>query len=523
MADNKDDFSSIEFKEDLYGKIRGQLFTKSHSFYPSDYNDITAMNISDTMSLYQGISNQAKETQDYYNRIEEYEDMNKGLPELDAIYTIYTDEATVENLFNNKVIWTESKNEQLAKESQDLLEFLEIPYHISMIAYNLVSKGNAFMETVISKRGVSKIVIHKTGTIKRIELPDHTLLGFAMVGDIRSTIDYPTFLKGLTYKKEYIKEYGSIDKGKIKSRLGFYPFHPFEMVHFRLRKHSSIELYGYSVMDALRGHWESNVMTRAALVTERITRSTVRRKIMLNVGKTNNIKDIRKKMNDMAVLFKRKSVFKNNGISLQYNPFSEQEDLIIPMQDNIPMFEIDEIPGRDISPKIEDIEYSDKKITTVSLIPKSVLNGENEGRATIAQENVRFAKRIYAVQSEITRGFRKVIETHLIINDETKQGLLDSKLVVKMNYTSDTAKLIQIETMNQVVGYFQSLEDIFPDKERYYQAFGLSNEKIDSMLVEIRKNKIRRAIDEAAAILEADKYTTKNTPEEKESKSNDKW
>ena len=510
------DFSSIELQEDLYGKIRGQFFTKRHSFYPTDYNDLTAMGIADTSTLYNGISNGRKDSYNYYHRVEEYKDMNKALPELDAIYTLYSDEATTEDLFRNKMIWAESKQESTTKEANDLLEFLEIDYYLPMIAYNLASMGNAYLELDIQDAGVSRVVVHDVLKIKRIELPDHTVLGFALVKDIRVHIDYKTFLKAIAYKKTYLKEHQKINKGKIKEKFGFFPYHEFEMIHFRLKKYSSFESYGFSVMDALRGHWQNNVLSRTSMISERITRGTTRRKILVEVGKTTNMKDVYKKMKDVGSLFKRKRFFTNSEVKLNYNPFSEQEDLIIPLQDGQPMYEIDEIQGRDITPKIDDVEYNDKTVTAVSLIPKSVLNGENEGRATIAQENSRFAKRVYNVQTEMTRGIKKIIDVHLITDGKTLQNLLDLKLKVKMNYTSDTAKLIQIETMNQIIGYYREMEFIFPDKERYYKAFGIPEEQSEEIMKEIRKNKIRVAIDDVAAEIEADKFKTKNTPKEKE-------
>lgn len=516
MANSSNDFTNLEFDKDLYSKIRGQLFTKSHSFYPSDNNDITAMNIADTMTLYNGISKQRTNTYDYVSRVAEYREMNKAIPELDAIYTLYSDEATTEDLFKNKMIWAESTDKAISEESNDLIEFLEIPYYLPMVAYNLTSLGNAFIELDIQKEGVSRILVHDVLSIKRIELPDGTLLGFALVNDIRNDINYKSFLKALSYKKAYLKKYGRIDKGAIKRQVGFFPFYDFEMVHFRLKKYSSFELYGFSVMDALRGHWQNNVLSRTSMITERITRGTSRRKILVEVGTTTNKKDIYKKMKDMGSLFKRKKFYSSSETKLKYNPFSEQEDLIIPMQDGRPMFEIEEIQGRDLTPKIEDVQYNDKKITAVSLLPKSVLDGENEGRATIAQENSRFAKRIYNVQMEIARGVRKIIKIHLIANGSTELKVLNSKLKLKMNYTSDTAKLIQIETMSQIVGHFQALEFIFPDKDRYYQAFGISPEEVDEMMKEIRLNKSRVAVDDAAAEVAADKFKAKNQPKEPE-------
>jgi len=519
MSDNNYN-GFLNLRKTFLDRVRSSFVTKVDSFYPDAMNT-EDIDVFDIISGYS--NNDSKNNSEAYmfqDRILEYDEMMKALPELDAIFTFYSDEATMENFLNNKVIWAENKIEEVKKESNLLLDFIEIGYQLPIITYNLVAYGNAYAELSLTSKGVSKIIIHDVKTIKRIELSDGRLMGFAQSSGFSKHITIKSFREALVYKNKLLKKNGIISKDLVVSKFGFYPYEHFEMIHWRLRKYSATNLYGYSVMDALRGHWKNNVMARASLIINKIVSSMPRRKISIEVGKNTNKKDIARKMRDIARQFKRKAIFSSDGtIKNTFDPLSEMEDVIVPLIDSVPMFEIDEIPGKDMGGKIEDIEYFDKKIEVVSLIPKSILGGEGDSRSTLAQENMRFAKRIYNIQQEITKGVKKIISVHLYLNDYSVQDLLDNPVIVKMNFASDTAKLIQIETMNGLLSYFSSMEGIYPLKERYFRALGISEKEYEKYKKELEQDLIDIAITEAKVGVEVDKFIKKNKPKE----NDDNW
>jgi len=506
--ENKD---IINFRKTFIETVRDAFLTRSDSFYPDLTSSDSVKDIIDTIESYGYRTDNERSSYEVQDRVLEYEAMMKALPELDAIFTFYSDEATMENFLNNKIIWAENKLEDIKIESNKLLEFLEIGYNLPLITYNLVAYGNAYAELIIREKGVSRIVVHDVKTIKRMELPDGRLLGFAKVNNVTSHINISVFRDAIKYKDEYLIKYGKIKKSDIVAKFGFYPFEHFEVIHWRLRKYSATEMYGYSVMDALRGHWKNNVMARASLLLNRIMSASSRRKITIEVGNTTNTKDIKKKLREFGRMFKRKEFFNENGLLKNiFDPHSEMEDLHVPMINGVPMYDFEELTGKDISSKTEDVEYIDKFVQTVSLIPKSLLDGEGESRSTLAQENIRFAKRIYNVQQEITKGVKKIVIIHLHLNGYTAGDILDNPVIIKMNFASDTAKLIQVETMNQLIGYFQSMENIYPDEERYFRALGISKKEFERYRKEIEKDKIREALVDTKVEAEIAKYKKKN-------------
>jgi len=510
----KDNGRFIDFRKTFVQKVRGAFVTKADSFYPDITDNNTAVDIVDIVNSYGG-DKSSSDALNFQDRIEEYDEMMRALPELDAIFTFYSDEATMENFLTGKVVWAENKEEDIVKESNLLLDFIKIGYQLPIITYNLAAYGNAYAELSLTKDGVSKIIVHDVKTIRRIELPDGRLLGFARSPNNRS-VTISRFREAIIYKNEVFKKKGKISRSHMISRFGFYPYEHFEMVHWRLRKYSATNLYGYSVMDALRGHWRNNVMARTSLIMNKVKSAMPRRMITVEVGKTSNEKDIKRKLRSFQRKFRRKDFMGSNGMLRNgFNPFSELEDLVVPMQEGVPLYTFEEIAAKDIEGKTTDVEYFDNKIDVVSLIPKGILTGSESSRSTLAQESIRFAKRIYNIQQEIVKGIEKMITVHLYLNGYSTQDLLDNPVKVKMNFASDTAKLIQIETMEGLLGYFQSMENIFPLKDRYEKALGVSEKQYKEYKKDLENDLIDAAITESKIEIAVSKYMKENKPKPK--------
>ena len=195
----------ISIPQTMFSKLRDSFFTKSHTFYPDSTSTESLLSMVDIVGIYDRRSNYEQE-QKLYNRILEYKEMRDALPILDSIFTLYTDEVTTRNEFKGKTIWAENIDEGLSKETNDLIEFLEIEDNLPALTYNLVAFGNAYAEIVFTDKGVSRLVYHDVDKIKRVELPDGTLLGFAYVGNYSVSIDIGNFQKALIEKREFIKK-----------------------------------------------------------------------------------------------------------------------------------------------------------------------------------------------------------------------------------------------------------------------------------------------------------------------------
>ena len=115
---------------------------------------------------------------------------------------------------------------------------------------------------------------------------------------------------------------------------------------------------------------------------------------------------------------------KTGEYNLKYNMQNMLEDFYIPVRGNDTTTRIDTTKGLDYD-GIQDVEYLRNKLFAALKIPKAFLGyDENlEGKATLAAEDIRFARTIDRIQRIILSELNKIALVHLYT-----QGYTDEKL-----------------------------------------------------------------------------------------------
>jgi hypothetical protein len=132
-------------------------------------------------------------------------------------------------------------------------------------------------------------------------------------------------------------------------------------------------------------------------------------------------------MNQIIAKMKKAPVVEEGtgDYNLRYNMQNITEDFFLPVRGGDSGTQIDSLPGLTYE-AVEDIEYLRNKMMASLKVPKAFLGyEENVGsKATLAAEDVRFARTIERIQRIVVSELTKIAIVHLYV-----QGYQDSELV----------------------------------------------------------------------------------------------
>jgi hypothetical protein len=200
----------------------------------------------------------------------------------------------------------------------------------------------------------------------------------------------------------------------------------FEIAHFRLHSDTNWLPYGKSMVENGRRLWKQLSLMEDAMLIHRIMRAPEKRVFKIDIGTIppnevdNYMQRIINKMKKVPFLDK------NTGdYNLKYNMQNLTEDFYLPVRGGDSGTSIDNIGGLEYT-SIEDIDYLKAKLFAALKIPKAYLGYEEDvqGKATLAAEDVRFARTIERIQKTLVSELTKIAVVHLYA-----QGIQDSELL----------------------------------------------------------------------------------------------
>tara|TARA_Y100000004_G_scaffold51149_1_gene56555 strand:- start:1654 stop:2766 length:1113 start_codon:yes stop_codon:yes gene_type:complete len=120
----------------------------------------------------------------------------------------------------------------------------------------------------------------------------------------------------------------------------------------------------------------------------------------------------------------------NSGeYNLKFNMMNMMEDFYLPVRGGDSGTQIDSLSGMEYN-AIDDVEYLRNKMMAALRIPKAFLGYEEgvEGKATLAQEDVRFARTIERIQRIVLSELTKIAIVHLYTQGFDKEDLVGFEL-----------------------------------------------------------------------------------------------
>ena len=182
--------------------------------------------------------------------------------------------------------------------------------------------------------------------------------------------------------------------------------------------------------------------------------------------------------------------------NLKYNMQNITEDFFLPVRGGDSGTNIDSLPGLTYE-ATEDIEYLKNKLLSALRIPKAFLGFEEQigSKATLAAEDVRFARTIERIQRITISELTKIAIVHLYAQGYTDADLVNFEL--GLTNPSTIYEQEKIELWNNKTQLASSmLQDGLVSSEWIYKnIFGFTEEQIkkeDDSIVFDYKNKFRR-------------------------------
>ena len=409
----------------------------------------------------------------------DYESMDSD-PIISSALDIYSDESTMKGQYG-QVIEIKSDNENIKEILNNLFyDIMNIEFNLWPWVRNMVKYGDFFLYLdVQEKYGITNVVPLSPYEIIRAE------------GEDPENPYYTKFyLESIEGAHPYFGQKAS-GKGKIE-------FENFQIAHFRLANDSNFLPYGKSMIEATRKIWKQLTLMEDAMLIHRIMRAPSKRVFKIDIGNIppnevdNYMQRIINKMKKTP--FMEESTGEYN---LRYNVQNLTEDFFLPVRGGDSGTEINELGGIDYD-STEDVEYLKNKLLSSLRVPKAFLGFDENvgGKATLAAEDVRFARTIERLQRIIVSELTKIAVVHLY-----SQGYVDEDLVnfeIELASPSTMYEQEKIELFGQKVSLARDMisDKILPYNWVYDNIFNFSDKEkveIEKQIIDDQKQKFRHS------------------------------
>ena len=271
-------------------------------------------------------------------------------------------------------------------------------------------------------------------------------------------------------------------------------FDNYEMAHFRLISDVNYLPYGRSYVEPARKLYKQYALMEDAMLVHRIVRAPEKRTFYVNVGAIppNEIDAFMQKT--VSSLKRTPYVDPKTGqYNLKYNMQNMLEDFYIPVRGNDTSTRIETTPGLTYD-GIQDVEYLRDKLFAALKVPKAFLGYEAdlEGKATLAAEDIRFARTIDRVQRILISELNKIALVHLYSQGYRDEGL--TNFTLEMTTPSIIYDQEKIELLKSKTELAQQMLDqkLLPTDWIYDNVFHFSEDQYDEYRDLIREDTKRK-------------------------------
>ena len=335
----------------------------------------------------------------YSNKLElytDYEAMDKDSI-IASVLDIYSDECTLKNDMGD-VLRIKSSDENLKKVLHNLFyDVLNIEFNLWAWIRGMNKYGDYYLHLDIEPEvGIVNVSPMSTYEVERVE-------GF--------NPDNPYEVKfKLSSMSAAPNSYNIMGKAKEGVEFDFY-----QVAHFRLMADSNFLPYGRSMLEPARKTWKQLTLMEDAMMIHRIMRAPEKRIFKIDVGNIPPGEVDQHMRNIIDQMKKVPYIDQNTGdYNLKFNMQNMLEDYYLPVRGGQSGTEIDSLSGMEFG-GIDDIEYLKNRMMAALKVPKAFIGYEEgvEGKATLAQQDIRFARTVERIQKIAVSELTKIAIVHL--------------------------------------------------------------------------------------------------------------
>tara|TARA_B100001109_G_scaffold20286_1_gene14521 strand:+ start:475 stop:2388 length:1914 start_codon:yes stop_codon:yes gene_type:complete len=333
---------------------------------------------------------------------------------------IVSDESTLKNDMG-EVLSIKSADEDIQKILYNLFyDVLNIEFNLWPWIRNMCKYGDFFLKLEIAEKfGVYNVIPYTAFHIERIE-------GRIGYDTDEQKMNNPSEVK-FRFEPDGVSTstYGYYNVPNSGDQASSIIFDNYEMAHFRLLSDMNFLPYGRSYLEPARKLYKQYTLMEDAMLIHRIVRAPEKRIFYMNVGAIppNEVDAFMEKT--LSKLKRTPFVDEKTGeYNLKYNMQNILEDFYIPVRGNDQATKIENLNGLQWD-GIQDVEYLRDKLFAALKVPKQFMGyDENaDGKATLAAQDIRFARTIERIQRIVVSELYKIALVHLYT-----QGYRDEQL-----------------------------------------------------------------------------------------------
>jgi hypothetical protein len=383
---------------------------------------------------------------------------------------IIADESTLKNDMG-EILSIRSNNEAIQKILYNLFyDVLNIEFNLWAWVRQMSKFGDFFLKLEVAEKfGVYNVIPYTAYHISREE-------GFNAENpsDVRFRYDP----NGLVNPSSGM--YSTNNRSQTENGIFF---DNYEMAHFRLIGDTNYLPYGRSYIEPARKLFKQYTLMEDAMLIHRIARAPEKRIFYMNVGSIPP-NEIDAFMQKTISNMKRTPYLdqKTGEYNMKYNMQNMMEDFYIPVRGNDTTTKIETTKGLDYD-GIQDVEYLRDKLFAALKIPKAFLGYDEttEGKATLAAEDIRFARTIERLQRIMVSELNKIALVHLYAQGYRDEALTNFE--ISMQTPSIIFEQEKIELLKSKTELAQTLKEqkIMPTDWIYDNIYHLSEDQYDEM------------------------------------------
>ena len=272
----------------------------------------------------------------------------------------------------------------------------------------------------------------------------------------------------------------------------------FEVAHFRLLSDSNFLPYGKSMIEQGRKTWKQLSLMEDAMMIHRIMRAPEKRVFQIDIGNIppaevdNYMQKILNKMKKTPIIDQASGEY-----NLKYNMQNITEDFFLPVRGGDSGTRIESLPGLSYE-AVEDIDYLKNKLLAALRVPKAFLGYEESlgSKATLAAEDVRFARTIERIQRITISELTKIAIVHLYAQGYQDADLVDFELDLTNPSTIYETEKVELWNSKTQLASSMLQDGIVSTEWIYKNVFNFTDDKIkemDNQIVFDYKQKFRRS------------------------------
>ena len=403
----------------------------------------------------------------------DYEAMDTD-PLIASTLDILADESTLKNDMG-EVLSIKSSDENIQRVLYNLYyDVLNIEFNLWSWIRNMCKYGDFFLKLEISEQfGVYNVIPYTVYNMVRYEGTDPenpTKVMFTIDPDGLASSADPNYIP--------------------KSNKSVITLDNYEVAHFRLISDINYLPYGRSYIEPARKIYKQLTLMEDAMLIHRIMRAPEKRMFYVNVGSIppNEVEQFMQKT--INSIKKTPYVDQQTGeYNLRFNMMNMMEDFYLPVRGGDTSTRIDTTKGLEYD-GTNDIEYLRDKMFAALKVPKAYFGFEKDltGKATLAAEDIRFARTVERLQKIVESELTKIGLVHLYAQGFKGESLTNFE--IKLTNPSIIFEQEKVALLKEKIDLARQMKEtkLFSSDYIYDNIFNLSEDQYNEMRDLVRED-----------------------------------